>query len=112
MIRAVYLRIHDAIVRLRFPLVAVMLLAVGVAVPLVLRIPMNMGFRSLFAEGDGAEADTEAFEAVFGQPSGAQVGILLDGEDLTVPFLRGIERLSAEVEKLGSVIEVQSVSVG
>ena len=46
-------------------------------------------------------APTERFEAIFGEASGAHIGVILESEDiLTRPYLRALAQLSVQVAQL------------
>jgi predicted RND superfamily exporter protein len=74
------------------------------------RIQLDMSFRPLFSESDDVARETEAFEARFGQPSGAYLVAILRHEPLTdTRFLREVAALSDEVAEIPDVTEVLSL---
>ena len=106
-----YFKLHDQIVRnQRVILSALGVLWVG-AVVLVSQMQFDMSFRPLFADEDAMYAPTERFEAVFGEASGAYIGVILESEDiLTQPYLRGLARVSDQVAQLQHVTAVISLT--
>ena len=106
-----YLRLHDRIVRTQWLILAALgVLFVG-ALVLVARMQFDMSFRPLFADEDAMYAPTERFEAVFGEASGAHIGVILESEDiLTLPYLRGLAQLSDQVAQLQHVTAVISLT--
>lgn len=111
MITRFQLRLHDRIARRPGLSLA---LASGVALLGALGLAgarIDMSFRPLFADrGSDVEA-TRRFEAVFGQPSGAHLGVMIDAPDpLSAPFLARLSRLSGAVAELDHVVEVVSLA--
>ena len=106
-----YFKLHDQIVRnQRVILSALGVLWVG-AMVLVSQMQFDMSFRPLFADEDAMYAPTERFEAVFGEASGAYIGVILESEDiLTQPYLRGLARVSDQVAQLQHVTAVISLT--
>ena len=71
----------------------------------------DMSFRPLFADEDAMYAPTERFEAVFGEASGAYIGVILESEDiLTRSYLRRLAQLSDQVAQLQHVTAVISLT--
>ena len=51
-----------------------------------------MSFRPLFADEDEMFIPTQNFEDVFGEASGAHIGVILESENiLSVPYLQKLE---------------------
>lgn len=111
MLTRLQLRLHDRIERR--PALA-LALATGVALLGALGLVgarVDMSFRPLFADRGGEVEATRRFEEVFGQPSGAHLGVVIDaGDPLSPPFLARLSRLSAAVEELDHVVEVASLA--
>ena len=106
-----YFKLHDRIVRnQRVILAALGVLFVG-ALVLVAQMQFDMSFRPLFADEDAMYAPTERFEAIFGEASGAHIGVILESEDiLTRPYLRALAQLSDQVAQLQHVTAVISLT--
>lgn len=111
MIERLTLRLHDLLVRHPRGVLLWVGLAVAASLPLAAQLRLDMSFRPLFADGEVDAAATREFQAVFGQPSGAYVGVVVEGpEALGAPFVRELHALSTEVEALEHVTEVVSVA--
>jgi predicted RND superfamily exporter protein len=111
MIERLYLRLYDWL--LRRPRLALLLVGVAVAaaLPALLHLRLDMSFRPLFADEPAEAAATREFAAVFGEPSGAFVGVVVEPrEGIGAPFLRRLSRLLGEVERLEHVVEVVSLA--
>lgn len=70
-----------------------------------------MSFRPLFADEDEMFIPTQNFEDIFGEASGAHIGVILESENiLTVPYLQKLEQLSDQVVELDHVTSVISLT--
>jgi len=70
-----------------------------------------MSFRPLFADEDEMFIPTQNFEDVFGEASGAHIGVILESENiLSVPYLQKLEILSDQVVELDHVTSVISLT--
>ena len=70
-----------------------------------------MSFRPLFADEDEMFIPTQNFEDIFGEASGAHIGVILESENiLTVPYLQKLEQLSDQVVGLDHVTSVISLT--
>ncbi len=70
---------------------------------------VDMSFRSLFAQSSASAHATEAFESVFGQPSGATIIAIFEHEGTLSPeFLRAVATASDEVSRIEHVAQVRS----
>ena len=70
-----------------------------------------MSFRPLFADEDEMSIPTQNFEDIFGEASGAHIGVILESENiLTVPYLQKLEQLSDQVVELDHVTSVISLT--
>jgi uncharacterized protein len=79
------------------------------AAVLALTARIDMSFRPLFADDGEAAAATAAFEARFGQLSGAGIGAIIEHDGpLTPELLRRLARLSMELEALPHLSDVTS----
>lgn len=110
-IERLYLRLYDAIaVRPRLVL-GVTALAVGICLLPLSRVRVDMSFRPFFVDDAGDAAATAEFEAVFGQPSGAFLGVMIERENvLERAFLRELSAVSRDVEAIEQVSEVVSLA--
>ena len=106
-----YLNLYDIISRFHngFVLLAIFLSIVsGIFVS---KIQFDMSFRPLFADEDEMFVPTQNFENVFGQASGAHIGVILENDDvLTIPFLQKLKTLSTNVEKIKNISSVTSLT--
>lgn len=110
MIERLYLRLYDRLARRPGRVLLLVGLAVAGSLPLAAGLRLDMSFRPLFADGDAEAAATREFEAVFGQPSGAFIGVVVERPGLlTAAGLRELDALSARVEALEHVTEVVSL---
>ncbi|MDP9349741.1 MAG: hypothetical protein M3P24_11470, partial [Gemmatimonadota bacterium] len=111
MLERLYLRLHDRLLRRPGLVLLLVGAAVAAALPVLLHLRLDMSFRPLFADEPAEAAATREFAAVFGQPSGAFVGVVVEPrEGIGAPFLRRLSRLSGEVERLEHVVEVVSLA--
>ena len=77
----------------------------------VSKIQFDMSFRPLFADEDEMYLPTQNFESVFGEASGAHIGVILENEQiLTLSFLQQLKTISANVEKLKNISSVTSLT--
>ena len=77
----------------------------------VSKIQFDMSFRPLFADEDEMFIPTQNFEDIFGEASGAHIGVILESENiLTVPYLQKLEQLSDQVVELDHVTSVISLT--
>ena len=77
----------------------------------VSKIQFDMSFRPLFADEDEMFIPTQNFEDIFGEASGAHIGVILESENiLTVPYLQKLEQLSDQVVGLDHVTSVISLT--
>jgi len=77
----------------------------------VSKIQFDMSFRPLFADEDEMYIPTQKFESVFGEASGAHIGVILENEQiLTLSFLQQLKTISANVEKLKNISSVTSLT--
>ena len=77
----------------------------------VSKIQFDMSFRPLFADEDEMFIPTQNFEDIFGEASGAHIGVILESENiLTVPYLQKLEQLSDQVLELDHVTSVISLT--
>jgi uncharacterized protein len=111
MIERLYLRLFDRFWGRPRLLLAFVALALLLATPALYHVRLDMSFRPLFAHGDVEAAATHEFEAVFGQPSGAFIGAILEpGDPLRPSFLRRLDALTHSTEALEGVREVVSLT--
>src|SRR5262249_13899219 len=76
-----------------------------------LGIGFDMSFRPLFADHDQNYELTKKFERTFGQESGAHVVAVIENPKILTPrFLRQLDRLSHDVERVPHVSEVISLT--
>ena len=110
MIRERYLRLYDRLFdRPRRVLLAVVC-AAGAAATIVPRIGLDMSFRPLFGQDDGALETTREFESVFGQRSGAYVGAILTPALWDARFVEALRAASNDVAGLEHVGEALSLT--
>ncbi len=77
----------------------------------VSKIQFDMSFRPLFADEDEMYIPTQKFESVFGEASGAHIGVILENDRiLTLSFLQQLKAISASVEKLKNISSVTSLT--
>ena len=77
----------------------------------VSKIQFDMSFRPLFADEDEVYIPTQKFESVFGEASGAHIGVILENDRiLTLSFLQQLKAISASVEKLKNISSVTSLT--
>ena len=77
----------------------------------VSKIQFDMSFRPLFADEDEMFIPTQNFEDIFGEASGAHIGVILESENiLTIPYLHKLEQLSDQVVELDHVTSVISLT--
>ena len=111
MVTRAHLHLHDLVVRR--PVVALLILAgfaLGLAAGLG-RARVDTSFRPLFADRGDDVAVNRDFEAVFGQPSGAHLGVVIRPADPLAPtFLARLSQVSGAVERLDHVVEVTSLA--
>jgi uncharacterized protein len=101
-------RLHDRLMRRPRSLVGG-LAAIGLAAILIAAatLRLDLSFRPLFADDPGMIEAAAEFEARFGQPSGAHVGLLLLRDTpLTPDFVRILAGLSSELADLPEVSDV------
>jgi predicted RND superfamily exporter protein len=107
--RRLILALHDRLAgRDRHVLVVAALLALA-ALAGTTRLSLDMSFRPLFAHSEEDAAATAAFEARFGQSSGAHAAVLLERDaPLDATYGGELERLAAQLRTIEGVAEVQS----
>jgi uncharacterized protein len=101
-------RLHDVLLRQPGRIVAGCALLALAALPVLLATTrLDLSFRPLFADDPAVAAATADFEARFGQPSGAYIGVVIRREsELTPELLAVLGRLSAELAALPHVSDV------
>jgi len=88
-----------------------LLLLFAVATLGVLRLPLDLSFRPLFASSDEQTAATREFESVFGQSSGAWITAIVEKNGLAPSeFLAVIVSMSESVRNIDHVVEVSSLT--
>lgn len=110
MIGSAYLRLYDRLYRrprLALGLVACM---AGGAVLVVPGIALDMSFRPLFGQDEGAIEATRAFEEVFGQRSGAHVGAIVTPRVWDAQLVTALVDATRAVERLDHVTEVVALT--
>jgi predicted RND superfamily exporter protein len=113
MLERTFLFFHDRIAGRPRAALLLVVLAVGAALPALATTHLDMSFRPLFADDAAAVAPTREFAAVFGQPSGAFIGVVIEpahGKALDAEFVRSVAVTSGAVEKLDHVTEVVSLA--
>lgn len=106
-----YLRLYDRMVRRPGVVLAATAAALVLSLAVLPGVRLDMSFRPFFATGDEAAIQTAEFERVFGQRSGAHIGVVIERDDvLTTSFLSRIEALSEEISNLDHVSDVQSLT--
>jgi predicted RND superfamily exporter protein len=111
MMERFYLRLYDRLFRRPRRVLLLLGLVVAGALPGLLHLRLDMSFRPLFADEAAEAAATREFAQVFGQPSGAFVGVVIEPrEGIGAPFLGELSRLSREVERIEHVAEVVNLA--
>ena len=104
-------RLFDRLQRLRVVSICGLLGVAAFGGWLALSLELDMSFRPMFEDEPEALARNDAFEAVFGQISGSQIGaILVHDQVLSTEFLSDLRRLTDEVAELEHVVEVRSLT--
>ncbi len=90
-------------------LVVALVIVTGVLGVSTLQLGIDMSFRPLFKD-EAHDPANDRFEATFGQPSGAYIIALVDGDDLSgVETLKSIQLASSRIRSLDHVVEVLSL---
>lgn len=94
----------------RIPLTILIAVVFFGSLPFAAAIQFDMSFRPLFADDPAQLELTRDFQVVFGEPSGAYIAAVLEGENLLeTEFLDWLETIGEKVGQLDHVIEVVSI---
>jgi uncharacterized protein len=110
MIRSAYLRAYDRLLRRPRLALAVVACVSGGAVLVVPGIALDMSFRPLFGQDEGAIEATRAFEELFGQRSGAHVGAIVTPKAWDAELVIALVGATRSVERLEYVTEVVALT--
>ena len=79
-----YLKLYDLISRFHLWIILAAISLSIVAGFFVSKIQFDMSFRPLFADEDEMFIPTQNFEDIFGEASGAHIGVILESENILI----------------------------
>lgn len=110
MFRERYARAHGLASRSPRILLCVLLLLFGAAAAGLPRVQIDLSFRPLFATGGEAEYATREFERVFGQASGADAFVILEGQGTASGDAADVaQRIAQALETVPGIARVTSL---